>query len=123
MINAGYLTSNSETAWPFDSNAVNPALDRTVASFFADGAAILDTHEQGYEVLVSDIEVGSGVLSFKIRKQPPRHGETACVEESNDEQSRFEVSAILATGEYTVVRGGWFFFVLGFVDLVFYWGS
>lgn len=101
MINAGYLTSNADTAWPFDADAVDPALDRRAASLFADGAAILKTSEQGDKVYVEDLSVRDGFMCFTVRK-----GDTA-----------ERVEAEPDPGEYTVVKGDWFFFVLDNHDI------
>jgi len=111
MVNAGYLTSNSDTAWPFDGDAVDPPLDRAAASFFADGSAVLGASERDFDVMVSDVSASASGLRFTVWKRPPKRAGPVCGQDDPSVDLE-EVDSELGQGEYTVVRGVWFFFVI-----------
>lgn len=101
MRNAGYLTSNANTAWPFDSDF--PALDRTVARLFADGAVILYPGDAAKTAWVRDVSIEAGVLSFVVVKT--ENGEY----DSNDSYMHLEIAA--NDDVYAKTGASWCFFV------------
>lgn len=92
-INAGYLTSNTGTAWPFQADY--PGLDRRVSRLFADGSATMAVGEEGAIVQVSDVTVSQDGLFFTLSKKI--NGATW------DRRMHVDPDA----GEYSVVRQGW----------------
>ena len=67
MVYEGYLTSNANTAWPFDEN--DGGLDMSVASLFADGYAMTTSDEGVTSVVVRNVSVSKGgFFTFVVRK-------------------------------------------------------
>ena len=102
MRNAGYLTSNANTAWPFDSDL--PTLDRTVARLFADGSVLLYSNDESKVAWVRDVSIENGVLSFVVVKTDD--GEY----DSNDSYMNLEVAA--TEDVYAKTGASWCFFVV-----------
>ena len=102
MRNAGYLTSNANTAWPFDSDL--PTLDRTVARLFADGSVLLYSNDESKVAWVRDVSIENGVLSFVVVKTDD--GEY----DSNDSYMNMEVGATEEV--YAKTGASWCFFVV-----------
>lgn len=100
MYNSGYLTSNTNNAWPFDSDY--PSLNRDLASIFADGSALLYATENNYDVIVSGIYINEESISFNVIKR----------DNTTKKEYSEHVSAELSNGEYTTINRSWFFFVL-----------
>lgn len=94
-----YLTSNANTAWPFDADS--PNLDRRFAALFADGGVMLYTGEIGCEVVVTDASLEDGELSFIVEKRR----DTEVID-------RCSLSVTPGNGEYTVAKQPWCFFIL-----------
>lgn len=101
MRNAGYLTSNANTAWPFDSDY--PLLDREVARLFADGAVLIYPSEGVGTAWVRDVSVEDGVLSFTVVKTDDGDFD------SNDGHVRLEIRA--DGNVYATASMSWCFFV------------
>jgi len=100
MTNVGYLTSNTNTAWPLDGD--DPGLDRDAARMFADGSATLYRNEDGLRVCIGSIEPSVSSIRFSALKV----GKDGKVASSVD----FDVP--LSDSVYSVAKSSWCFFVV-----------
>jgi len=98
MRNAGYLTSNANTAWPFDGDS--PTLDRDVARLFADGAVLIYPNDGADGACIRDVSVSGGVLSF-----------TVCKTNGGSEKGSVGMRIEANDGVYSVSSMSWCFFV------------
>lgn len=101
MQGAGFLTTNANTAWPFDEN--DTRLDLAFASMFADGSAVLAANETVSHVVVRDAVSSAGMLVFEVDKIGP----DGAVRGSARISAEPDFSK-----PYYVVRGPWCSFVL-----------
>lgn len=98
MRNAGYLTSNANTAWPFDGDS--PTLDRDVARLFADGAVLIYPNDGADGACIRDVSVYGGALSF-----------TVCKMRGESEVSRVSLRIERNDDTYAMASMSWCFFV------------
>ena len=78
MVKEGYLTSNANSAWPFDEN--DPSFDLDVACLFADASVTVYPWEDE-KVVVKNVKTEKGgKFSFKVSKTESKGGsvETEC---------------------------------------------